>query len=66
MERVNSELSEMVERADADALAAQASLEADKSSLARHTSALQAEVRTRAPACVRHCLCVPATDRSHG
>jgi hypothetical protein len=56
VERVNCELSELLERCDADALAAQGALEADKRALSRHTASLQAEVR---PA---HCLpaCLPA------
>jgi hypothetical protein len=48
VERVNAELSELLERCDADALAAQGALEGDKAALSRHTAALQAEVGRRA------------------
>lgn len=45
VECVNCELSEMLERCDADALAAQGALEADRAALSRHAAALQADVR---------------------
>ncbi len=41
MERVNAELSEMLDRYDGDALASQSQLEADKRELAAHGRLLQ-------------------------